>query len=68
MVAFWDYLVAIGVRYTNEQSWVAPIAAMLLATVWWFAVRLATKHPSLIVANVLGAGVGTLVGILWLPL
>jgi len=64
-VGVWDWAVAMGIRYTADESNLAPLFAMLLAGVWWLAVRIAAKRPSLIWANVAGAGVGTWLGISW---
>ena len=54
-----------GVRFTADESAFAPLFAMLLAAIWWFAVGVAARKPKLIYACVLGAGVGNWLGISW---
>ena len=64
-VVVWEWAVAMGVRFTADESTFAPLFAMLLAAIWWVAVGVAARKPSLIYACVLGAGVGNWLGIIW---
>lgn len=65
VMVVWDWLAALAIRFTAEQSHAAPLFAMLIAVVWVFAVRLVAHRPGLLVAVTVGAGVGTELGILW---
>jgi hypothetical protein len=64
-VVAWEWAVAMGVRFTADESAFAPLFAMLLAAIWWVAVGVAARKPGLIYACVLGAGAGNWLGISW---
>ena len=64
-VAVWEWAVAMGVRFTADESNLAPLFAMFLAAIWCVAVGVAARKPNLIYACVLGAGVGNWLGIIW---
>ena len=65
LVVLWDWLGTVSIRYVAEESlWAVPLAVALTGF-WWVAAKQA-QRPGLLAPALLGAAVGTAIGLSWL--